>query len=173
MNYNDMTQDLNNLPSHTQYYELRSNLQSFLDDENLTVPHITKGEQTIVLHTTYHIELVLLIILVKRKYGEKQGRYRYNGASASGEPSYQGAAAGDQSGSQQVINDNRGAKFDATASTRGCIAHKSDPAGCSCQLRCLRNDEIGDVVTCKFHLGHLPKQIENSLLRFYYFLQHV
>ncbi|CAO3668557.1 unnamed protein product [Umbelopsis ramanniana] len=42
MNYNDMTQDLNNLPLHIHYNELRSNLQSFLDDENLTVPHITK-----------------------------------------------------------------------------------------------------------------------------------
>lgn len=50
MNYNDMTQDLSNLPSHTHYNELRSNLQSFLDDENLTVPHITKGEQAIALY---------------------------------------------------------------------------------------------------------------------------
>jgi hypothetical protein len=45
-----MTQDLTNIPSHTQYSELRTNLQSFLDDENLIVPHITKGEATTVFH---------------------------------------------------------------------------------------------------------------------------
>ncbi|KAI9289776.1 hypothetical protein BC943DRAFT_315125 [Umbelopsis sp. AD052] len=58
MDYNAMTQDLNNIPPHTHYNELRTNLQSFLDDENLIVPHITKENTVKDKDVTDIMELV-------------------------------------------------------------------------------------------------------------------
>lgn len=39
-----MTHDLSNIPHKTQYIQLRKDLQAFLTEEKLTVPHISAGK---------------------------------------------------------------------------------------------------------------------------------
>jgi hypothetical protein len=52
MKYSDMTHDLSNIPHKTQYIQLRKDLQAFLTEEKLTVPHISAGK---FLCMAYHM----------------------------------------------------------------------------------------------------------------------